>query len=90
MSELQIIDKAYAKWVSGLKERYQQSRVRASMATNPHQLAFVDKLDMVIFAGVEHIEIIKLAEIPSMLKLMPWTFFVAAGPTIERICISTV
>lgn len=45
--------------------------------------AFVDKLDIVVFAGVECVEIFKLDEIPNMLKLMPWPFVVAAGPTIE-------
>ena len=41
-------------------------------------------LDFVIFVGVEYIEFIRLSEIPNMLKLMPWPFVVAAGPTIEK------
>ena len=40
MSSLIKSDQAYARWVSELKERYRQSRVRTSVAVNSHLLAF--------------------------------------------------
>lgn len=60
---------------------YRMSRDREALeilATHEKPL-----LDFVIFVGVEYIEFIRLSEIPNMLKLMPWPFVVAAGPTTE-------
>lgn len=51
---------------------------------------FSSKLDIVIFVGADSIEVIKLNEIPNMLKLMPWPFVVAAGPTFEQHSFLTV
>ena len=68
--------------------REQQKFKNYRMSTDRKALellyVFADKLDIVVFAGVDDIEIIKLSEIPSMLKLMPWPFVVAAGVTLER------
>ncbi|MDO4289806.1 MAG: hypothetical protein Q4C41_01060 [Eggerthellaceae bacterium] len=44
---------------------------------------YAAEIDVVVFVGVENIEFIKVAEIPDMLKLMPWPFVIAAGPTVE-------
>lgn len=68
--------------------RNQQKYNNYRMSRDKNALTCLKKhantIDFVIFCGVEHIEFIKLNEIPNMMKLMPWSFMVAAGLTVER------
>ena len=67
--------------------RSQQQYSNYRMSRDKEALALLfgheDVLDIVVFVGVEYIEFIKISEIPDMIKLMPWLFVVAAGPTVE-------
>lgn len=87
---LEMIENIYASIGGGrvfgdLREQQKFKNYRMSRDRKALDLlyGFADKLDIVVFAGVDDIEIIKLSEIPSMLELMPWPFVVAAGATIE-------
>lgn len=68
-----------------LRNHQQYSNYRLSRDRNALDLLYehVSIVDIIIFVGAEYIEIIKVDEIPNMLKLMPWPFIVAAPLTKE-------
>ncbi|MBQ9058257.1 MAG: hypothetical protein IJ125_03615 [Atopobiaceae bacterium] len=88
---LSMIENIYDEVGSGrvfgdIREQQKFDNYRLSRDKEALELlhAFADEIDIVIFAGVDDVEIIKLCEIPNMLRLLPWPFVIAAGPTIER------
>lgn len=65
-------------------EQYHNYRMSRDKDALEFLAAYKDILDIVVFVGVDHIEFINLQEVPNILKLMPWHYAIAAGPTIEQ------